>query len=815
MMQIDTNGRWRLTRAVIVGTMLSSAAMPALAQEAPAAAEAAAAPAAAGEIVVTATRRAESLQKVPISIQALGTEVLEQRQVQSFDDYAKMLPSVSFNSFGPGQSQVYFRGINSGGDGLDVGSLPTVGSYIDEIPVTTVGNSVDIHLYDIARIEALAGPQGTLFGASSLAGTLRIITNKPTTDKFSAGYDLQGNKFGKGSGGGTVEAFANIPLSENAAIRLVGYYERDGGYIDNTYKERTYTLDDGDPTTNVKVNNAKFVGKDQNTVDTWGGRAALKVDLDSDWSVTPQVIYQKQISHGSWLFDPVAGDLKVHDFLDSFNRDELAQAALTIQGKISDWDLTYSGSYFDRHKHSAIDYSYYTVAYDHYSVAGGYAAKGTYYYYTKYPDGKGGYLDPNQFEYQNMHFTKQTHELRISSPVSNPLRVTFGAFMQRQQNKIATDFATAGITASGVPIADFPNKGLYPLPGFPDAVFLKRLDRIDRDYAIFAEGNYDITPALTLTAGIRGFKVRNTLYGFSGIAGLGRNAARCLPTSDAFYPCISVNKAYRETGETHKVSLAWKIDGSRMVYATYSTGFRPGGNDRRPTTPSFLADTLTNYELGWKTSWLGNALRFNGAVFHEKWSKIQFTLPGANGQNYLLNAPGGAEVNGVESDLSYSQGGFSITATAAYIDAKLADDFCNARGCTPKGTPLPTTPKFKGSLTTRYTWKDVSWQPFVQASANHQSGTRAALLDSFVYDTTDYLGNTVSQFGFTKQFTTFDFSAGIQLGDVKLEAFIQNAFDKRGILSKAAACGLAECRADARFYPIKPQLFGFKASQRF
>jgi outer membrane receptor protein involved in Fe transport len=131
----------------------------------------------------------------------------------------KLLPSVSFNSFGPGQSQVYFRGINSGGDGLDVGSLPTVGTYLDDIPVTTVGNSIDLHLYDINRVEALAGPQGTLFGASSLAGTLRIITNKPVMDKIEGGYDLQVNKFGKGNAGGTAEAFINLPLAHNVAIR--------------------------------------------------------------------------------------------------------------------------------------------------------------------------------------------------------------------------------------------------------------------------------------------------------------------------------------------------------------------------------------------------------------------------------------------------------------------------------------------------------------------------------------------------------------------------------------------------------------------
>ena len=233
--------------------------------------------------------------------------------------------------------------------------------------------------------------------------------------------------------------------------------------------------------------------------------------------------------------------------------------------------------------------------------------------------------------------------------------------------------AEAGVVGTVTTYAD-------PTAGFPDAIFFKRLDRVDRDYALFAEGSYDFSPEFTLTAGIRGFKADNSLYGFSGPAGKTRQAS-CLPSSDPFYPCINVRlvgsadpKDYKETGETHKVSLAYKIDAARMIYATYSTGFRPGGNDRRLGTPSYLADTLTNFEVGWKTQWMGNHLRFNGALFHEKWAKIQFTLPGANGQNYLLNAPGGAAVYGVESDIGYYAGGLTLSAAGAYIDAHLADD---------------------------------------------------------------------------------------------------------------------------------------------
>src|SRR5882672_12680410 len=183
------------------------------------------------EVVVTAQKRTESLQNVPLSITALGTQQLEDLHVQNFDDYVKYLPSVTIRTVGPGQDKVYMRGVSSGGDGVHSGTLPSVGVYLDEQPVTTIQGVLDIHVYDIARVEALAGPQGTLYGASSLSGTLRIITNKPDPSAFAAGYDLKGDKWKDGGAGGGIEGFVNIPLTEHAAIRLVGYYDHQGGYI--------------------------------------------------------------------------------------------------------------------------------------------------------------------------------------------------------------------------------------------------------------------------------------------------------------------------------------------------------------------------------------------------------------------------------------------------------------------------------------------------------------------------------------------------------------------------------------------------------
>ena len=158
------------------------------------------------EVVVTAQKRMEDLQRVPVSIQALSTKKLEDLHVTDFESYAKYLPSLSFQTFGPGQAQLYVRGVTNGGDGLRVGSQPLVGVYLDEQPVTTIGNSLDVHVYDIARVEALSGPQGTLFGASSMAGTLRIITNKPDPEAFAAGYDLELNQVSHGGTGESSKA---------------------------------------------------------------------------------------------------------------------------------------------------------------------------------------------------------------------------------------------------------------------------------------------------------------------------------------------------------------------------------------------------------------------------------------------------------------------------------------------------------------------------------------------------------------------------------------------------------------------------------
>src|SRR5690242_13403631 len=192
------------------------------------------------EIIITATKREENLQNVPISVQVLGTRKLDQLNISNFEQYTKQLPSVSFQTAQPGFTTVYMRGVATGGDGNHSGSLPSVGTYLDEQPVTTIGGTLDVHIYDIARIESLAGPQGTLYGASSQAGTIRIITNKPELGELSGRADFEVNRVTYGGTGGSAEGMINVPIGSNMALRAVAFYQRDAGYIDNVFGQRSY-----------------------------------------------------------------------------------------------------------------------------------------------------------------------------------------------------------------------------------------------------------------------------------------------------------------------------------------------------------------------------------------------------------------------------------------------------------------------------------------------------------------------------------------------------------------------------------------------
>jgi len=776
-----------LKLGLMASTVLAGAPL-ALAQDQPSAGGAAI-----EEIVVTAQKRSENMQSVPISIQAFSGKKLEQINATEFNDYVKFLPSVVFQTIAPSQTSIYMRGISIAGgqDGNHSGPLPTVGVYLDEQPITTILGQLDIHLYDVERIEALAGPQGTLFGASSESGTLRIITNKPDPTKFSGSYDVQLNTT-RGDIGHVAEGYVNVPLSDKVAIRLVGYEEGDPGYIDNVHGTLTY------PGTNLTLDNAAIAKDNFNGVQTYGGRAALGIQLDDDWTITPSLTGQDQRSTGVFGYNPAVGDLKVMRFSPDRNHDRWVQAALTVQGKIGDFDLVYSTGFFDRSLQQQSDYSDYTYAY-------------TAYYGPGFPklftNAAGKQTDPTQRIVGLDHFTKQTHELRISSPSDDRFRFVAGLFFERQTHKIEQNYTVNGLDP------------FLSVTGWPGTFWLTHQERVDRDQAAFAQASYDLTDQLTLTGGVRVFEARNTLYGFFGFGannayGSSTGENSCFlsgPFDDA--PCVNLNKTAEEVNATYKANITYKFDADRMVYATASSGFRPGGANRNGIAPPYTSDMLYNYELGWKTSWDNGQIRWNGALFWENWDNFQFSFLGQYSLTQIANA-GAATVRGLETDVVWAvDPNLTLSGSASFINSELTQPYCknlaDPTACppyqAPSGMPLPVTPAVKANATARYEWDlNDSMSAWVQGSIIFQG--RA---------TTDLRVEQASQLGATPAYTTVDFTAGVKKDDITASIFIKNLTDERGQIYRYVSCPLCLSYSNQYAVVIQPLTFGVKFGQKF
>lgn len=740
------------------------------------------------ELVVTAQKREENLQNVAASIQAISTQKLDQAVVKGFEDYVKLMPSVSFKTVGPGFTNIYMRGVASGENGNHSGPRPSVGVYLDEMPVTTITGPVEPVIYDVARVEVLAGPQGTLYGASSQAGTIRIITNKPSTNSFAAGYDLEVNSVAKhGDVGYTAEGYVNQPLSDRAAIRLVGWYEHDGGYIDNVHGTRTY------PTSGITLDNRNRVKDSFNDADTYGARAALKVDLDDNWTVTPGVMAQRTETNGLYAFDPRVGDLKVTHFLPDTSDDKWVMASMTVQGKVANLDVTYAGAYMKRHVDTQSDYSDYSYFYD----------QAPYFYGNYITDAAGNLIDPSQFVVGHDRYTKQSHEFRVASPASDRFRYVAGLFYEKQEHNIEQNYLIQGLAPA------------ISVTGHPNTLWLTKQLRTDIDEAVFGEATYDITPKFSVTGGIRFFRADNSLKGFfgfsSGFSSHTGEAACFGPPVVAGGPCTNLDKRTKENGHTYKVNATYHLTDDKMVYATVSDGYRPGGVNRRGGEP-YQSDYLKNYELGWKTTWAGNTLRWNGAVFYEKWDKFQFSFLGANGLTEIRNAPE-AEMKGAETEINWvPMDGLTFSGGGAYTDAKLSKKYCAdatdpncANPQAPSGTQLPITPKWKADLTARYEW---------QTAYDLKAHVQGAL----VYEGERWADLRVLERGILGRlpsYTAMDFTAGVERSNWRLEAYIKNAFDERGEESRYAECATQVCGPQTYIVPIKPRLIGIRFGQTF
>lgn len=736
------------------------------------------------EIVITATKREENLQDVPISVQAIGAERLDELNITDFADYAQHLPTLSYSpSYGPGYNRPYMRGVASGENGNHSGSMPSVGTYLDEQPITTITGNLDLRLYDIARVEVLAGPQGTLYGASSQAGTVRIITNRPDPSAFSGAFDLEANTIQDGGFGQSGSAYVNIPISNTMAVRLVGWAEHQDGYIDNVEGTRFY------PTSGVLDENSDVAEDDYNTVDTYGARVSLGIDLNENWTVTPQIMGQRQETNGVFAQQPSVGDLQVMHWFPEWNSDSWVQGALTINGSISNFDIVLAASRLTRDVDSNQDYADYGYFYDTYVGSGSY-----------FTDNAFNPISPAQQVEGRDHYNRTTYEARIASPGENRLRFIAGVFYQESEHNIHQRYIIEGFNDA------------HEVTGNEDTIWLTEQIRTDEESAIFGEVAFDITDNLTATVGTRFFQTENSLRGFFGFNdtfaafyGLPpdyEGEQICFaPARIASEPCTDLDKSTEEDGELYRVNLEYRIDDDRMIYATYSEGFRPGGINRKGTLPPYSSDFLDNFEFGWKTDWANGRLRWNGAIFHEVWEDFQFAFLGGNGLTEIQNA-GDAEINGFETDITWAPiDGLSITAAATYIESELT----NAEiPDTVEGTPLPVAPDWKADITARYEFTLGAWEAFVQGGASYV-GDRSI----------DIRQTEAALIGELDGYWTVDLAAGVETNGWRTSLFVDNVFDERGVTGRYTECSITTCFGEQYDVVIRPLTAGVRLGRRF
>jgi outer membrane receptor protein involved in Fe transport len=505
------------------------------------------------------------------------------------------------------------------------------------------------------------------------------------------------------------------------------------------------------------------------------------------------------------------------------------QSGLTVQGHIGDYTLTYAVEGFLRNEKTQEDYTDYSVFYDGVYGSGGNwkdnacKSPATCQAYTA----QNVLAHPQQEIEGDDNFTKESNEVRLASPSTDRLRFIIGAFQEEQSHHIIQDYQIQGFS-------DY-----LAVPGWPNTIWLTNQQRVDRDVAAFTEVQFDILPNLTLLAGVRPYWYDNTLKGFFGFSenydamtgfgsGEGATGQNCKPgQSFVNTPCVDLNKGVTATGETHKINLTYKIDDDRLVYFTYSTGYRPGGINRNADFGGYQADTLTNYELGFKSSWLDHRLIFNTALYDEEWNQFQFAFLGPNSLTIVKNAPS-ADIRGAEFQTEFrATDQLTFTSGLTLTDAKLTQAFCtNDSGVTltnctgsdvypislaPKGTALPYTPDVKGYTTARYVFPFLDWNAHVQGSVGFQSRAHVGIREV----DNELLGSMPS-------YATYDLAAGIERNRLSLEIWAKNITDERGQENRSTPCTIYVCASSLPgvpqaiyVVPVQPLTVGITLSQKF
>jgi iron complex outermembrane recepter protein len=580
------------------------------------------------EVIVTANRREENLQNVPMTIQVLTGETLGKLNATTFDDFVKYLPAVTSQGVGPGQNNIYVRGLGTAVTGIQASgsesTYPNVAVYLDEQSAQLPNRNLDIYAADLDRIEILEGPQGTLFGAGAQAGVVRYITNKPklnvTEITVNAGYATTAH----GDQSGNVDATLNIPLiDDKLAVRAVIYNEKRGGYINNipaTFARAAtdlgirYAKAAGEvPADSVVINNFDLVGNHINPVTYTGLRAEGLYQFNEDWTALLAQSYQSMEADGVFaematnsLGEPQP-DLSVQLYNPSYDKDKFENTALTIDGRIGGLKVVYAGGYLVRNVDQAQDYTNYARGpyVDYYQCANSGPTPATAQCFT-----------PSSTWHERERNTQQSHELRVSTPGDLRIRAIGGLFYENYQIQDQVDFLYLTALPYFHPIA--PPTGYYTLNGStvlpnggavqfstPGALFVPAavtsnnpnvrppgdgfFNDITRGYtqrAAYASVDFGIVPhALTLTAGTRYFHTDSSEEGST----VGSFGCQLINIPTAPNPCVNhsnftnINAENLDrtfSGFRSRANLSWKVTEDALLYYTWSQGYRAGGFNR-------------------------------------------------------------------------------------------------------------------------------------------------------------------------------------------------------------------------------------------
>ncbi len=498
-------------------------------------------------VTVTATKVESDAQTIPVAVSALGAGDLDELRVDNFTDYLVQLPGITAGGSGPGQNTIYIRGLASTTPNLTVagvaGLSPNVAFYLDEQPLAQPGRNLDVYAVDLERIEVLPGPQGTLYGASSQAGTVRLITNKPVLGAFEAFTNFGVSFTQDGAMSNKAEGMINLPFGDNFAVRMVAYVDQQGGYIDNVAGTRNasesarfrpagtvrangvpvsaqragfQSTADLSGVTFLDADNSNIARDNFNSATYAGFRLSARYEFNPDWRLTAGYAQQRIESDGVFFVDPELDDLQIERFEQDRIEDEFRNVNWTLEGRMGALDVVYTGAFTDRSTDQRVDYSDYLFVgqYLPYYICDGSVS------YPGAADPAGVCQPPNLAVNSTSQTDVWTHELRATTPQDRRIRATFGAFYSDLTLKERNDFEYRGSIAAepfGPFAPNFPFPGAYqsdPGPFPAGVIFRNDVRRTDEQRGVFGEVTFDLVPdTFAITLGARWYDIDVNLEG--------------------------------------------------------------------------------------------------------------------------------------------------------------------------------------------------------------------------------------------------------------------------------------------------------------